>query len=236
MPLVARESPNPTIVDRLSAAVVGAAFSQEALEAGREIVMAGRVSRPSLAPTRADAAVAEGGRVVRVRLFWSGERLGASCGCRERSCAHSAALALLLTGVARSEEEEEDGPEEPPSPLREEERRRREARGSSDLFEIERHGGTGLYGDYGVSSPSSQAYRVTLRALDAPHNGCNCPDFATNLLGTCKHVEAVLQHLRADAPRRLKRALADGPPSSYLHLLFEPEESLAVRLAPGARP
>jgi superfamily II DNA or RNA helicase len=233
MSLADRESPLPTIVDRLDAIVVRAAFSDEALAAGREAVAAGRVSRPSLGLTKADAAVADGGRVVRVRLFWSGESLGASCGCREPLCGHAAALALLLIGVARPEEE--DGPEEPASSLREEERRRREARGSSELFEIERHGGTSVYGDYRVSSPSSQAYRVTVRALDAPHNGCTCPDFATNLLGTCKHVEAVLRHLRTDAPRRLKRALADGPPSSYLHLLFEPEESLAVRLAPGAR-
>ena len=211
MSLARRESPLPTIVDRLTAIVVRATFSDEALTAGREAVAAGRVSRPSLGPTKADAAVADGGRVVRVRLFWSGENLGASCGCRQRHCAHAAALALLLIGVARPEEE--DGLEEPASSLREEERRRREARGSSELFEIERHGGTGVYGDYRVSSPSSQAYRVTIRALDAPHNGCTCPDFATNLLGTCKHVEAVLSHLRANAPRRLKRALADGPPS-----------------------
>ena len=140
MSLARRESPLPTIVDRLTAIVVRATFSDEALTAGREAVAAGRVSRPSLGPTKADAAVADGGRVVRVRLFWSGENLGASCGCRQRHCAHAAALALLLIGVARPEEE--DGLEEPASSLREEERRRREARGSSELFEIERHGGT----------------------------------------------------------------------------------------------
>ena len=226
MPLVRTESPSPTIVDRLTADVVRSAFSEEAVMAGREAVVAGRVSRPSLGLTRADAAVADGGRVMRVRLFWSGESLGASCSCRQRHCAHAAALALLLIGVARSEE---DSPEGRASSLREEERRRREARGSTELFEIVRLAGTGLYGDYGVSSPSSQAYRVTLRAFDAAHNGCNCPDFATNLLGTCKHVEAVLRHLRADAARRLKKAIADGPLSSYVHLVFEPEESISVR-------
>jgi superfamily II DNA or RNA helicase len=232
MPVAARGAPVPNILDRLSTDVIHGAFPEEVLAAAEEAVRTGRVSRPSLAMTRADAAVADRGRVVRARLFWSGDRLGSSCGCGERRCAHAAALALLLLGEARPEE---DGPAEPPPSQREEERRRRQARGSSELFEIERRGGKGLYGDYQVSSPSSQAYRVTLRALDAPHNGCSCPDFATNLLGTCKHIEAVLRHLGADAPRRLKRALAEGPPSSYLHLVFEPEQTIAVRLGPGAR-
>jgi uncharacterized Zn finger protein len=202
MPVAARGAAVPNILDRMTADVIHGAFPEEVLAAAREAVFAGRVSRPSLAPTRADAAVADGGRVVRARLFWSGDRLGSSCGCGDRRCAHAAALALLLLGEARPEK---DGPAEPPPSQRDEERRRRQARGSSELFEIERRGGKGLYGDYQVSSPSSQAYLVTLRSLDAPHNGCSCPDFATNLLGTCKHVEAVLRHLGADAPRRSRR-------------------------------
>ena len=232
MPLAAPGAPAPNILDRLTASVIGAAFPEEALAAAHEAVRAGRVSRPALAPARADAAVADGGRVVRARLFWSGDRLLSSCSCGDRRCAHAAALALVLIGEARPEE---DGPAKPPPSQRDEERRRRRARGGSELFEIERLGGQGLYGEYQVSSPSSQRYQVTLRALDAAHNGCSCPVFATNLLGTCKHVEAVLQHLGADAPRRLRRAVEAGPPSSYLHLVFEPEETIAVRLAPGAR-
>ena len=230
--LDARGAVVPNLLDRLTAGVIRDAFPEKKLAAASEAVRAGRVSRPSLAPARADVAVAEGGRVVRARLFWSGDSLGSSCTCGERRCVHAAALALLLLGEARPEE---DGPGEPPPSQREEERRRRQARGSSELFEIERRGSKGLYGGYQVSSPSSQAYQVTLRALDAPHNGCSCPDFATNLLGTCKHVEAVLRHLGTDAPRRLKRALAEGPPSSYLHLVFEPDQTVGVRLAPGAR-
>lgn len=42
--------------------------------------------------------------------------------------------------------------------------------------------------------------------------------------------------LRADAPRRVKRALAEGRPTSYLHLVFEPDESVGIRLAEAARP
>ncbi|MFL5273859.1 MAG: SNF2-related protein [Anaeromyxobacteraceae bacterium] len=118
------------------------------------------------------------------------------------------------------------------------ERLRRESRGASELFEIRRRSGgrPRLLGDYEVASPSSRAYLVTLRSLESAHNGCNCPDFATNLLGTCKHVEAVLHHLRADAPRRWKRAAAEAAQASYLHLVFEPSESVGLRLGSAARP
>ena len=34
-------------------------------------------------------------------------------------------------------------------------------------------------------------YIVELRSLDAGINSCDCPDFETNTLGTCKHIEAV---------------------------------------------
>lgn len=122
-----------------------------------------------------------------------------------------------------------------PTP-REAELSRRRSRGASDLFTIRPLRGARVYGQYEVSSPSSAAWRVELRTLDADENGCTCPDFATNLLGTCKHVEAVLQHLQRDAPRRVKRALREGPPSSYLHLLFTPEPTIALRIADGARP
>jgi superfamily II DNA or RNA helicase len=130
----------------------------------------------------------------------------------------------------------DQGEAEPSSP-RDAELRRRESRGASELFELRRlpGGRQGLLGQYQVASPSSRAYLVTLRALDAAHNGCTCPDFETNLLGTCKHVEAVLHRLRTDAPRRWKRALADGPAASYLHLVFEPEESVGIRLGGAAR-
>jgi hypothetical protein len=158
-----------------------------------------------------------------------------SCTCGAKHCGHAAALGLVLLGEARSGGAEET--EKPGSP-REIERRRRESRGASELFGIRRRPGSrlGLLGEYQVASPSSRAYLVTLRALDAAHNGCTCPDFETNLLGTCKHVEAVLHHLRTDAPRRWKRALAAGPAATYLHLAFEPEESVQLRLAGAARP
>ena len=226
----------PALVDRLTADVVHGVFSPEAIAQGRDAVEQGRVSRPDLRAARADAVVVGADRRAhRARLAFIDEGLFSSCTCGAKRCGHAAALGLLLVGESRPDEAE-DG-EAAISP-REAELRRRVSRGASELFDIRRRpgGGQGLLGEYEVASPSSRAYRVTLRALDAAHNGCECPDFATNLLGTCKHVEAVLHHLRTDAPRRVKRALGQGRAASYLHLVFEPGESLGVRLAEAARP
>jgi len=226
----------PTLVDQLTSDVVYGHFGEQPLAEGRAAVERGRVSRPDIRPARAEAVVVgEDRRTHRARLALAGDGVLSSCTCGTRRCGHAAALGLVLVGEARFAGEDESP--EPASP-REAERRRRESRGASELFQIRRRpgGGKALLGEYEVASPSARAYLVALRALDAPHNGCSCPDFATNLLGTCKHIEAVLHHLRTDAPRRWKRALAEGPASSYLHLVFDAEESLGCRLAAGARP
>ncbi|ABS27491.1 Non-specific serine/threonine protein kinase [Anaeromyxobacter sp. Fw109-5] len=226
----------PALIERLAPDVVYDAFLEEALADGRAAVEQGRVSRPDVRPARADAVVVGADRRVhRARLAWMDDGLFSSCTCGTKRCSHAAALGLLLLGEARPAEGEDD---EPAASPREAERQRRVSRGASELFEIRRRPGgrQGLFGEYEVASPSSRAYRVTLRALDAAHNGCDCPDFATNLLGTCKHVEAVLHHLRTDAPRRVKRALADGRATSYLHLVFEPDESIGMSQAAAAAP
>ena len=52
------------------------------------------------------------------------------------------------------------------------------------------------WGDYQVTSSSGKQYRVAMRGPGLFENYCSCPDFARNTLGTCKHIEALLQQLR----------------------------------------
>lgn len=231
-----KAAPLPTLIDRLTPDAVYGAFAEQALAGGRDAVERGRVSRPDLRATRADAVVVGADRrSYRARLALVDAGFSWGCTCGAKRCEHAAALGLLLVGEARPAGDEGEAVAASP---RDAELRRRESRGASELFQIRRRPGgqQGLLGEYEVASPSSRAYLVALRALDAAHNGCTCPDFETNLLGTCKHVEAVLHHLKTDAPRRWKRALAAGPTASYLHLVFEPAESVKVRLVGGARP
>jgi SNF2 family DNA or RNA helicase len=52
------------------------------------------------------------------------------------------------------------------------------------------------YGDYEVRSASGRKYRVAMRGPSLFENYCSCADFAVNTLGTCKHIEGLLIHLR----------------------------------------
>ncbi|MDR2118970.1 MAG: DEAD/DEAH box helicase [Tannerellaceae bacterium] len=65
------------------------------------------------------------------------------------------------------------------------------------LFEIEKPDAPGSsFGDYRVRNPETgNCYKVAFRGLESPMNFCSCPDFKTNRLGTCKHLEAVVYHL-----------------------------------------
>jgi len=229
-----RIAPQPNLIDRLTTAAVASSFGERALAEGKAAIEHGRISRPAVRPRRVEAVVVGADRRShRARLVLVGDEIAPSCTCGAKACGHAAGLGLLLVGDVQAEVTDDEAA---PGAPREVERRRREARGASELFDIRRRagGGQGLLGEYRVASPSSRAYLVTLRALDVPHNGCTCLDFATNLLGTCKHVEAVLHHLRTDAPRRWVRALSSGPAESYLHLTFEPEASVGCRLGTAA--
>ena len=70
------------------------------------------------------------------------------------------------------------------------------------------------------NAQSATRYRVAIRSARAGENFCSCPDFATNDLGTCKHVEFVLARL--SARRGGKAALERGfrPPFSEIHLRY----------------
>jgi superfamily II DNA or RNA helicase len=65
---------------------------------------------------------------------------------------------------------------------------------------------------------------------DAPgKNFCSCPDFATNTLGTCKHVEFTLGRL--ERARGASRALARGftPPFSEVYLQYGARRAVRFR-------
>jgi superfamily II DNA or RNA helicase len=72
------------------------------------------------------------------------------------------------------------------------------------------------------------SYRVHLRSLHRRANYCTCPDFATNQLGTCKHIEAALHKVRK---RRDYKKIRDlPPPIPYIWLDWEAEPAPAIRL------
>jgi superfamily II DNA or RNA helicase len=103
--------------------------------------------------------------------------------------------------------------------LREEQIDLRRQRGLEGKFRIQNLGRNRVFSDYQVTNPASGGqYRVSIRGFDVGDNLCECPDFKTNTLGTCKHIEAVLATLRAEAPAQLRqRKAAVTRPEIALH-------------------
>src|SRR5262249_62323825 len=94
--------------------------------------------------------------------------------------------------------------------LREEQIDLRRQRARAANLTIENLGKNRVFSDYLVTNPQTKGqYTVTVRGFDTGDNACTCPDFKSNTLGTCKHIEAVLDMLQADgeAVKRRKAAV-----------------------------
>lgn len=88
-----------------------------------------------------------------------------------------------------------------------------------------------VFADYAVKNPDTDGlYKVALRSRNPGPNFCTCMDFKTNLLGTCKHIEAVLYHIRKD--RKLAKLLADEyrPPYSSIFLKYGSQHEVMLRI------
>ena len=103
--------------------------------------------------------------------------------------------------------------------LREEQIDLRRQRAKSTKFAIENLGKNRVFSDFRVTNPDSGGrYEVTVRGFETGDNTCTCPDFKANTLGTCKHIEAVLDDLRDELPPHLqKKKAAVQRPELYLH-------------------
>ena len=68
--------------------------------------------------------------------------------------------------------------------------------GRAQAFKLENIGEGAVFSEFLVTNPKSATrYRVAIRGAQPGENFCACPDFATNDLGTCKHIEFILGKL-----------------------------------------
>src|SRR5687768_16472027 len=91
----------------------------------------------------------------------------------------------------------------------------RRTRARREFFRIE-HTSPSKRGDpeskflglYRVTGENNREYDVLVRDPDQEHhvNRCSCLDYESNNLGTCKHVEAVLGHIRRKHAPHIKAA------------------------------
>ena len=82
--------------------------------------------------------------------------------------------------------------------------------GREQSFMLENLGDDPFFSEFRVTNPASKSsYRVAVRGLGPDGNFCSCPDYATNELGTCKHLEFTLARL--ERRRGAKAAFARQP-------------------------
>ncbi len=104
--------------------------------------------------------------------------------------------------------------------------------GPEQTFELVNEGEHPVWSDFTVINPERNSrYRVALRGHEPGVNFCECMDFKTNGLGTCKHIEWALhklyhtygnkQHFRKPSPERQY---------SSVYLAYGEERRLRLRL------
>ena len=92
--------------------------------------------------------------------------------------------------------------------------------GREQDFGLDNLGSDPVFSDFRVHNPASgNRYRVAIRGAALGQNFCTCPDFATNDLGTCKHIEFTLARLAAR--RGGKAALARGYTPDYSEIWLD---------------
>ena len=107
---------------------------------------------------------------------------------------------------------------------------RRRKRAAEDIAAIENKGEQPVYSAFDVTSQSKQTYRVQIRSLTDLLNSCSCGDYKTNLIGTCKHIEAVLLHLKENLGDKWDEVAAERPPVSQIFLHHAQETTVRITL------
>lgn len=106
--------------------------------------------------------------------------------------------------------------------------------GAEQAFTLQALGSAPLFGDYHVGNPGSQSsYRVAIRGLAAGDNFCACADYATNGLGTCKHIEFALHKLQGK--RGAKAAFRQGYQPEFSEIWLHYGDQRSVRWRAGAQ-
>ena len=104
--------------------------------------------------------------------------------------------------------------------------------GREQSFDLENIGAEPIFSEFRVGNPQSKSsYRVAIRGLRPGDNFCSCPDYATNELGTCKHIEFTLAQL--EKKRGAKAAFARGYHPQFSELYLRNDSGRAIHFRAG---
>src|SRR5262245_50185056 len=104
--------------------------------------------------------------------------------------------------------------------------------GREQKFLLTNLGDHPVFTEFSCTNPQSgSTYKVAIRGREVGDNTCTCADFATNTLGTCKHIEFTLARL---AGRRATRALLrEGHQPAHSEVYLHYGARREVRFRPG---
>ncbi|MBI4862416.1 MAG: DEAD/DEAH box helicase, partial [Candidatus Riflebacteria bacterium] len=105
---------------------------------------------------------------------------------------------------------------------------RRQQKALEEGFKVKNIGDEPVFSTFSVLSPSKRTYQVTIRSLKERINSCSCPDFRTNLLGTCKHIEAVLALALKRHRKRIDELERHRPPVADIFLRYGEQVQVAL--------
>jgi superfamily II DNA or RNA helicase len=102
--------------------------------------------------------------------------------------------------------------------------------GREQNFELENLADEPVFSEFRVHNPATGGrYRVAIRGTEPGENYCACLDFATNDLGTCKHVEFTLGRLLARRGGRAALARGYTPAFSEVYLHYGAQRTVRFR-------
>jgi SNF2-related domain/Helicase conserved C-terminal domain len=113
----------------------------------------------------------------------------------------------------------------------EEEVERRRWRGLADVTAVEPlEPDYPYFGTFRVRSAAGGTYDVEVRSLTVRENSCGCPDWRVNGLGTCKHIEGVIESLRRKGKAAFAAAASTGSPRIEVFASIDGSPSAQIRL------
>ncbi len=152
------------------------------------------------------------------------------CHCGDESqsiCAHAAAL--LYAHAAHQAQQDDEGLLVSAADSAIEER----IKSGRNEVNVTHQSGEPWFGAWRASSVNTnnqfaRNYRINIRSLARRGNYCSCPDFATNQLGTCKHIEAVLH--RIGKRKDYNQIKQQSAPHPYVYLNWKVENAPQISL------
>jgi SNF2 family DNA or RNA helicase len=114
--------------------------------------------------------------------------------------------------------------------LEEWQRQLRRQFGRDQKFKLTNVGEYLVFSEFLVHNPESRnTYRIAIRGVGPGDNFCSCPDYATNELGTCKHIEFALARLSKKRDQKEELAAGYHPTFSEIYVRYGAQREVCFR-------